>query len=40
MQKTLEQLYNIEHFVEEKPAPELLKKLDQLLPLKNIENTE
>jgi hypothetical protein len=38
MQKTLEQLYNLEQFVEEKPEPELLKKLQQLIRLKNIEN--
>jgi len=39
MQKTLEQLYNLEHFIEEKPQPELLEKLEQLIQLKNIENT-
>jgi len=39
MQKTLEQLYNLEHFIEEKPQPELLKKLEQLIQLRNIENT-
>jgi hypothetical protein len=39
MQKTLEQLYNLEHFVEEKPQPELLKKLAQLVHLRNIEST-